>query len=203
MPWGIAAAAVVGAYASNRASDKAADASQNATNSSIGEQRAARQEYQQNIAPYMQQGTASLGILGQLNAGNMDAFYESPDYAFARDMGLQGLDRSAAARGAVNSGGADADRIRFASGLASQNYGQFYDRQYNLAAMGQNAIAGQGSMAQQSASNIGNLLMGNAAAQGTAAIQQGNNLAGLANQLGGAYQQYQGRQSGYGGGYGG
>ena len=88
--------------------------------------------------------------------------------------------------------------------MASQAYGDYYNRLYNLSAMGQNAIAGQGSMAQQSANNIGSLLMGNAAAQGNAAIQQGNNLASLAGQLGGAYQQYQGRQSGYGGGgYGG
>lgn len=200
MPWGIAAAAVVGAVAQDRAADKAGDASQNATNASIGEQRAARLEYQQNIAPYMQQGTSSLARLGQLNSGNMESFYESPDYAFTRDMGLQGIDRSAAARGAVDAGGTDADRIRFASGLASQNYGQFYDRQYNLAAMGQNAIAGQGSMAQQSASNIGNLLMGNAQAQGNAAINSANAYSGALNNLAGAYGQYRGgRQSGYGG----
>lgn len=202
MPWGIAAAAVVGAVASDRASDKAADASQSATNSSIGEQRAARQEYQANIAPYTQAGTGSLATLQALNRGDFSSFEQSPDYAFTRDQGLAGLDRSLAARGGLNSGGADADRIRFASGLASQQYDNFYNRQYNLAAMGQNAIAGQGSMAQSTANNIGNLLTANATAQGNAAIQQGNNYANTANQLGGAYQQYQGRQSGYGG-YGG
>lgn len=199
MPWGIAAAAVIGGVAQHQAAGKAADASQAGTNASIAEQRAARDQYQNNIQPYIGQGANSLTTLAALNNGDYSKFQESPDYQFTLSQGLAGLDRSMAARGALNSGGADADRIAYSQGLASQHYNDFYNKQYNLAAMGQNAIAGQGSMAQNSANSVSNLLMGNAQAQGNAAIQNGNNYANLANQLGGAYQQYQGRQSGYGG----
>lgn len=183
-----------------KASDKAAAAQQGAADASIAEQQAARAEYQHNIAPYVQAGTGALGTINAVNAGDMSAFHQSPGYQFRLDQGMQALDRSAAARGAVNAGGTDADRIAYGQGLGAQEFGDWYNRQYNLASLGQNAIAGQGSMAQNTASNIGNLLTGAANAQGNAAINGANawgsalgGLAGLAGQYAG------GRQSAYGG----
>lgn len=199
MPWAVAAAAVVGAVAQDRAADKAANASQNAANATISEQQAARNQYQTNIAPYMQAGQGSLQTINDLNAGDFSKFQESPDYQFRLAQGFQALNRDAAARGRLNAGGTDADRIAYGQGMASQAYNDFYNKQYNLAAMGQNAIAQQGTSSQNTANSIGNVLMGNAATQGNLAIQQGNNWAGLANNLAGAYATGQGRNSGYGG----
>lgn len=201
MPWGLAAAAVVGAVAQDQAADKAADASQNATNASIGEQRAARNQYQSNIAPFMQAGTGALQTIGNLNAGDFSAFQHAPDYQFRLDQGFQALNRDAAARGRLNAGGTDADRIAYGQGMASQAFDNFYNKQFNLAAMGQNAIAQQGTASQNTANNIGNLLTGNAANQGAAAMNSANAWAGMANNLAGAYGAYQGRNTGYG--YGG
>jgi hypothetical protein len=206
MPFAAAAAvATVGAaYMGKKASDKAAAAQQHAADASIAEQQAARNEYQHNIAPYMQAGTGALGTINALNAGDFSSFQQSPDYQFRFDQGMQGLDRSAAARGAVNAGGTDADRIAYGQGMASQGFNDFYNRQYNLAAMGQNAIAGQGSMAQSTAGNIGNLLTGAANAQGNAAINGANAWGNAAAGLSGLAGQYMGgRQSAYNFGGGG
>lgn len=201
------AALVAGAtiYSANRsagAAGDAADAQSAASQAAIEEQRRRDAQYQQNIAPYLASGTGALGTIGALNAGDFGSFTQSPDYQFAMTQGLQGLDRTAAARGGVSGGGADADRIAFASGLASQNYGDYYNRLYNLATLGQNAAVGAGSQGQQSASNIGNLLGQGAAAQGAGAIGQANawgnaigGLAGLAGQYAG------GQRSPYAGTY--
>lgn len=198
MPWGVAVAAVVGAVAQDRASDKAADAAKGGANASIAEQRAARQWYEQNASPYIDAGSDALMQLRRLNAGDMSSFYETPDYVVARDQGLRGLDRSLAARGGLNAGGADADRMAFASNLATQNYGQYYNRLANLASMGQNAVAQTGTGIQNTASNIGNALMSGANAQAAGYINSANAYSNALGQLGGAYGQYMGgRQSAY------
>ena len=88
-----------------------------------------------------------------------------------------------------------AQAFAFASGLASQQYGNFYNRLYNLAAIGQNAAAQQGSASQNAANNIGGLLANGAAAQGNAAIGSSNAWANYGNQLVGLAGQYQGNRS--------
>lgn len=193
MPWGLAVTAAVGLYGANKqagAAKEAGKAGQAAADAGIAEQRAAREQFQQNISPYLQSGAGALGTIGALNAGDFGSFTQSPDYQFAMTQGLQGLDRTAAARGGVSGGGADADRIAFASGLASQNYGDYYNRLYNLATMGQNAAVGAGSQGQQSASNIGSLLGQGAAAQGAGAIGQANAWSNAASGLAGLAGQY-------------
>lgn len=51
-----------------------------------------------------------------------------PGYQFQMDQGLQALDRQRAASGSLASGGASADAIKYAQGLASQDYSSWLDR---------------------------------------------------------------------------
>lgn len=204
MPFGIAAAGLAAGaaiYGANKQAGAAKDAGAAglaASQAAIEEQRAAREQFQRNIAPYLTSGTGALGTIGALNAGDFSAFQASPDYQFRMDQSLQGLDRTAAAQGGVSGGGADADRIALAGGLASGEYNNFYNRLYNLAALGQNAAVGAGSMGQQTASNIGNLLGQGAAAQGNAAIGSANAWSNAAGGLAGLAGQYIGsRQTSY------
>lgn len=202
MSWGAViagGAAIVGGALSNKGAKDAAKASQGAGDAAILEQRAARDQFQQNIAPYLNAGQQALPQLNALAQGDYSGFLNSPDYQFANQQGLQALDRSAAARGSLFSGGADADRIAFGQGLASQQLGQHRNYLLNLAGMGQNAAVGAGTAAQQSANNIGSILQGQGQAQAAGAINSanswGNALQGLAGvagnylgQRGSAYQ---------------
>ena len=194
MPWGVAAAAVVGAYASNQAANKAANASQNATNQSIGEQQREFDINQNNQRPWLRAGKSALAGMQALNSGDFSSFHASPDYQYTLDQGIQGLDRSAAARGNLLSGGHSADILKFASGLADQQYGNYYNRLAQLAGLGQGSAQSLGAAGQQMAGNIGNLLMGNAAAQGQNYYNQANNWNNLLGQGAQMWGQYQGSQ---------
>ena len=194
MPWGVAAAAVVGAVAQNSAANKAAGAQKSAANQAIA---ATQQNYDRtktDLQPYITLGGNAAGTLGALNSGDYSAFHADPGYQFAFDQGLQGLDRSAAARGSLYSGGHSADLIKFGQGLADQQYGDFYNRLLQTAGMGQGAASNLGSVGSGNAASIGANLTnaGNAAANGY--INSANAFSNGLGQLAGAYGMYRGQQ---------
>ena len=93
------------------------------------------------------QGLGGLDRYKALTTGSPEditqALYGTPGYGFAMDQGLQGLQRTRAAQGMLNSGNTDTDAIAFSQGLASQTLGQ--ERQALLPLLGlyQNGISGQ------------------------------------------------------------
>lgn len=196
------ALAIGGALLNRKGAKDAQRSQERAAQAGIDEQRAARDQFQQNISPYLGAGTNALAQLQALNSGDASSFKLSPDYQFAFDQGLQGVDRSAAARGALRSGGTDADRIAFGQGLATQNYNNFYNRIANLAAMGQASAVGAGAAGQQSANAIAGLYgqQGQAGANGAinSANAINNGLAGLGGAIGQIASNWGGqRQSAY------
>lgn len=106
----------------------------------------------QDFQPYMTLGANALGRMAAVDGGDYSAFEQSPDYQFALDQSMRANDRSAAARGSLYSGGADADRMQLASGLASQNLQNYLGRMMQQAGMGQNAV---GSVASNGAQLMG------------------------------------------------
>ncbi len=89
------------------------------------------------------------GFGGMLQPYSTDpaALTANPSYQFARDQGINAVDRSAAAKGTLLTGGNEKDLATFGSGLASQYDQQFYNRYtndqdrsfnklYNLSALG-------------------------------------------------------------------
>jgi hypothetical protein len=113
-------------------------------------------------------------------------------YGFSLDQGLQGLNRTHAAAGNLNSGNADTDAMKFASGLAGQQYNNYlqglspYLGQQNAATAGYaNAQAGLGGGLNSSYMAQGNAANANDTAQGasTAAATMNNYNVG-ANQFG-------------------
>jgi hypothetical protein len=138
-------------------------------------------------------GDAS-GANGAAGYGRATAnFQANPGYQFQMDQGVQALDRTHAAAGNLSSGNADADTLKFATGLANQSYGGYL--------AGLQPYLGQQSTATQGGATIdalqGNALNTNLTGQGTAAnanqTAQGassaaatmNNYNVGANQLGG------------------
>jgi len=100
---------------------------------------------------------ASLGERGGAAQGSiLDKFRTSPGYKFALQQGTQAMERGAAARGGLLSGGEQKELTRYGTGLADQEYGGYQSRLAELAGMGQQAATG----AQQAAIGTGGALAG-------------------------------------------
>lgn len=184
----IGAAATLGSAAmANRGARQAAAAQRDAANAGIAEQQAAREQFQENIAPYLGFGQEGIAALRQLMA-DPSSIQNNPAYQWRVGQGLQALDRSAAAGGALGSGGHAADLLRFGQGMASQELDNQWARLMGVAGLGQNSAVGAGSMGQQSANAISGLLGDVGQAGAGRAINSanawGNALAGLSNVAG-------------------
>ena len=115
-----------------------------------------------NLADYRQQNPQPTSGAGS-GQPDMSAFFESPDYQFNLGQGQQAIDRSLAARGRALSGAGVKEGTRFASGMASREYGSFVDRLLAAAGLGTTGTsisanagmtaAGQIGAAQQNAGN--------------------------------------------------
>ena len=183
-----AAVSVVGGVTSSNNAKKGANAQAAAAEAAARESGRQYDQTRQDMMPWLNAGTNALAQMQQLNSGDFSSFQESPDYQFAFDQGLQALDRSAAARGSLYSGGADADRIAYGQGMASQQYGNYYNRLAGLAGIGQQTGAQIGQFGAQNAANQGQYAMTGANARASAYGQQGqawnNALAGVGSAVG-------------------
>lgn len=185
------------AYAANKqagAAKAAGNKAERAANDAAARSEQNYERTQTNLQPYIDAGNDALTKINAVNGGDYTGFENSPDYLFARDQGIQSLDRSAAAKGSLYSGGQSADLAKFASGLASQNLSTYYNRLTGLASMGQGASTNLGSIGAGAAGQIGNFNLAGAQAQGQSAYDQANantnlvnNLSGIAGQLAGQY----------------
>lgn len=200
MSWGAVAGAaigVIGGALSNKGAKQGARAQQDAQMASIEEQRRQYDQSRADMMPWLQAGQGGLRQLNRLAAGDFSGFHESPEYAFTRDQGLQSLERGAAARGGMYSGGADADRMRFASGLASQEYGNHWNRLAGLAGVGQATAGNLGALGANMATNIGNAYGNIGNARASAYQQQANTNAQMVGAVGGAFNNWlQSRRAG-------
>jgi len=151
---------------------KASDAQSKASGAAIAEQRRQFDLTRGDLAPYMLTGYDALNRLGQASAGDMSGFFASPDYNFRRTEGTRGINNSFAARGGALSGNALRALSDFNSGLASQEYGNWWNRQAGRAGIGQTATNAAGQLGAATAGNIGNALLaqGDARASGINAI---------------------------------
>ena len=193
---------------------------ENAFNTSQGQLNAAKANYQ----PYLDIGNNATYTLGQLtgtggggNAPNYSSFFEDPSYQFAQQQGQRGALAAANAQGVGLSGGTLKDLSEFNQGLASQQYGNYFNRLMGLSQMGQNAAAGLGNLATGQATNatnaagqIGNTTqaVGQAQASGivggtnaiTGSINSGISNSLLASYLGNNGSAYKLNNPAYGGG---
>lgn len=195
------AAATAGAGLTYAGASKQADAAQSAAQLQATEQKNAldfqKQEWntqQANEAPFLHAGQSAVtnlsslmapggqlsqGWTGQFQAPTADQAAATPGYQFQLQQGQQALERSAAARGGVLSGGTAKALDQYGQGLASTNYQQAYNnaltqyqqsynqfqqnqsnlfnRNASLAGLGQTTAGQLGAQGQQAAGNVGNL----------------------------------------------
>jgi hypothetical protein len=137
-----------------------------------------------NFQPYMDVGKNATYTLGQLtgangNAPDYSSFYKDPSYGFAQSQGELGIERGANARGMNLSGGTLKDLSTFNSGVATQQYGNYFNRLMGLSQMGQNAAGGLTSATTNIAGGLGNLATGQASSNNAAATGIGNTMQGV------------------------
>lgn len=193
----LAGAAVVGAGAQIISGNKAAKAQRQAAQLGITEQQRQYDTTRADYAPWRAAGEQALGNLTRAYSGDRSAFTASPGYQFNYDEGLRAIDRGAAARGLLHSGAGVKAEQRFGSGLASNEYNNWWNQGLGLAGLGQGALNSTTQAGQNAANNITNAYtqMGNARASSYANTGSAIN-SGINNALS-AYL-YQG-----GGGFGG
>jgi hypothetical protein len=202
----IIGSALLGTVASSRASSKAAGAQRDAAKEASDTQLQMFNRTTELQEPWRQAGMTALGQLGTgtapggdfMRTFGMSDFQADPGYDFRMQQGLQGIERSAAARGGSLSGGVLKQLTRYGQGLASDEYGAAYNRFNNdqtqrfnrlasLAGIGQNATNQVQSAGMNTAGNIGNLQTqaGNARASGY--IGQANALNSGLSTIGNAF----------------
>jgi hypothetical protein len=145
----------------------------------------------------LQVNTASPDFGRYAKEFGMDQFQADPGYAFRMAEGMKALERSAAARGGLISGGAMKGIQRFGQDLASQEYTNAFNRYQaertarlnpllSLAGAGQITSQQLGQAGMQLGQNIGENLMSGANARASGYMGVGNAL----NQGLGAYLNY-------------
>lgn len=118
---------------------------------------------------------------------DMSVFFNSPDYAFNLAEGQKAIDRSLVSRGRGLSGSGVRAGVRYAQGLASTEFGNFYNRLASQAGLGQAATGSTAAAGANAANTISGAYMQNGANQ--AQIAQ-NTYSGINNSVQGGIQNY-------------
>lgn len=202
----ITAAVVVGAgmaYSANRqgaAAKKGAKAQGDAASATLAKQDELYNQSRDDAMPWLTAGQDALSQMQTLNSGDYSSFNESPDYQFARDQSLQSQERGAAARGGFMGGGADADRMALASGLASQNFNNYYSKLAGLSSGGQQQSQYLGNLGQSYGDQFARAMGQKGQANAQYAMAGPMTQAGYGNALASAASTYMGGAGGGGGG---
>jgi len=197
MSWVAAAiggSALVSAGAGIFGAELASKTQSNAAANALAFQQQVWQTQQQNAAPYLNVGkgaTYSLGALygigqnGQPTGTPVDysQFTNSPDYQFAQQQGNLAVNRTLAAQGQTQSGGAMKAISDYNQGLASQQFGNYYNRLLSLSQMGNNAAIGVNNAGSQMASTIGGTQQALGQAQASGTVGATNAIIGASNSL--------------------
>lgn len=121
-------------------------------------------------------------------APDMSVFFESPDYQFNLAEGQKAIDRSLAARGRSLSGAGVKEGIRYASGMASNEFGNFYNRLASIAGIGQAATNSTATAGMNAANQTGAAMMYGGNARASAYLNQGQAAANMAAGINNATQ---------------
>ena len=120
-----------------------------------------------SFQPWITSGQNANYTLSQLLGGgasgsqpDYSSFFNSPDYQFAQQQGQRGAINAANAQGLGLSGSMLKDLSSFNSGLATQQYGNYFNRLMQISQTGANAASGLAATTSNIAGGIGNLATG-------------------------------------------
>lgn len=194
-----AGVSLVGNYMGSQAGEDGADAQRDANGMAIDETRRQFDQTRADLAPWRDAGGWALGQQRDFMEGDYRAALASPDYQAAYSEGMRGLGAGAAANGNIWGGGADADRMAYASSLASQQIGNYYNRLAGMSQTGQGTGVALGQFGANSANQIGGYLQDTGMAQASAYANTGNAWQNELGQAAGWWAYGQGQRNGGGG----
>ena len=173
MPWmalAIGGSALLGASAAKSAAKTQAASADQATQlqrEMFNKQLELQQPYQE----------AGVNALAKMQKGVVSD-YMDPSYQFRLGEGMKALERNAAARGGLISGGALKAAQRYGQDYASQEFGNAYNRLAAMAGIGQTATGAMGNAAGNFGVNAGQNYMGAANARASGYVGGANALTG-------------------------
>ena len=193
----VAGATVVGAVIGSKASSKAAGVQAAAADRASELQREQFERQVELQAPWRQAGERALGKLeaaSEYTPFGAAQFQADPGYAFRLSEGQKALDRQAAARGGLISGGALKAAQRYGQEAGSQEYQNAFNRYQtertarlgplqSLAGVGQTSVNQLGAAGQSMATGMGEAI-------GAGAQARASGYMGTANAVSGGIGQY-------------
>lgn len=177
MPWmalAIGGSALLGASAAKSAAKTQAASADQAT-------QLQREMFEKQLELQRPFQEAGVNALAKMQKGVVSD-YMDPSYQFRLGEGMKALDRQAAARGGLISGGALKAAQRYGQDYASQEFGNAYNRLAAMAGIGQTATGAMGNAAGNFGVNAGNNYMGAANARASGYVGGANALTGGLNQ---------------------
>lgn len=201
-------AAVVGAGASIIGGRSQAKATKDAAKTQARAQKQALEAQMELARPYVEAGKNAMTQyqnLAPYQSFGMDQFQADPGYQFRMSEGLKALERSASARGLLQSGGTLKDITRFGQDAASQEYQNAFQRYLTerearmepyryLTGVGQAAAAGQAANVGEGMTALGNIRSAGIMGQANAFTNTLGDISSLATGAANAYGQYQAAQ---------
>lgn len=198
MPWMIPAAIIGSSLIGGMSSRSAASTQAGAADRAAELQREQFERQVELSRPYREAGQVALNKLIPLATEytpfGTQQFQQDPGYAFRLSEGQKALERSAAARGGLLSGGTGKALTRYGQEMGSQEYQNAFNRYQaerqarlnplqSLAGVGQTTSQQLGAAGQQMASNVGEAI-------GAGAQARASGYMGAASALGGGLNQY-------------
>lgn len=186
----IGAGTLLGGLFGSSSAKKAAQAQAAASKYAADVQERMFNQQRADYEPWRQTGMRALPELERLGSElnrnfSMSDFQADPGYQFRMDEAMKAIERSAAARGGRSGTRALNQMTRYSQDLASQEYGNAFNRfqtqganRFNrlasLAGIGQQATSEMANIGSNYANNMGNIAMQGANARSAGTIAQGN-----------------------------
>ena len=203
MPWMMAAAVIGSSLIGSSSAKSAANVQAGAADRAAELQREQFERQVELQAPFREAGVRALPELeaaSRYTPFGMQQFTADPGYGFRLAEGQKALDRQAAARGGLISGGALKAAQRYGQEMGSQEYTNAFNRYQterqarlnplqSLAGVGQTSVAQLGAAGQAMATGVGE-------AGGQAAQARASGYMGGANALSQGLSQYMGYSQG-------
>ena len=205
------ASSVIGGRNASKAADKAAKEQRKAAQAAMAQEQTALDRQIALQEPFRQVGVNALAqypAAAQYTPFGMAQFQADPGYQFRMSEGVKALERSAAARGLLQSGGTLKGVTQYGQNLASDEYQNAFQRylterqaklsplEYQIG-LGQAAASGQAANVGTTAGSMSELTqsLGNIGAQ--RAVTQGNIASGMAGNIGNAFSSAAGAYGDY------
>lgn len=163
MPLALLAVTAVSAYSSYSGAKQARQGEER----SAAIQQAQYEQTREDVAPWREAGERALAMQEEytsptsyqtyLESLDPQKFQETPYYNFLREEGVRARDRSASSRGMLLSGAQQRSIEEYGQGLASTEYGNYFDRQRAIRGGRLNELSSLAGTGQQTSLELGRI----------------------------------------------